>query len=134
VCLAELGYSTLRVFYHRFIDASLTLLNIQRMLGLETQGWESASLAPAPVPSKYGGFVAQWVGLHDWLEAHPNTTLEDAKDAILNDQLGTPLDILRKRSGSPRFTAVTLRDARMTMWVFEASGLLLIPVIIASSL
>jgi hypothetical protein len=40
VCRAELGYSTLRFFYHRFIDASLTLLNLQRMLGLETQGWE----------------------------------------------------------------------------------------------
>jgi len=134
ICLAELGYSTLRVFYHRFIDASLTLLNIQRVLDLDKQDWTSARISPAPVPSKYGGFIAQWVGLQDWPEAHPGTTLEDAKQSILNDQLGTPLHILRRtRSGSRRFTAITLRDARMTMWAFEASGVLLIPVIIASS-
>lgn len=28
VWLAEVGYSTVKVFYHRFIDAYLTLLNI----------------------------------------------------------------------------------------------------------
>jgi hypothetical protein len=134
VCLAELGYSTLRVFYHRFMDASLTLINVQRMLELDKQDWNSARIQPAPVPSKYGGFIAQWGGLQDWLEVHPGTTLEDAKQGILNDQLGTPLQILgRTRSGARRFAAVTLRDARMTMWAFEASGVLLVPVIIASS-
>jgi hypothetical protein len=41
----------------------------------------------------------------------------------------TPLDIFKK---TPHLTK-TLSLARMTMWVFEVAGLLLIPVIIASS-
>jgi hypothetical protein len=36
VWLAEVGYSTVRVFYHRFMDAYFTLLNIQRMLTVDS--------------------------------------------------------------------------------------------------
>src|SRR5215475_5740966 len=61
VWLAEVGYSTVKVFYHRFIDAYLTLFNVQRMLRLDDSGWMDPGIAQPFVPSKYGGFAAQWV-------------------------------------------------------------------------
>jgi hypothetical protein len=59
VWLAEVGYSTVKVFYHRFIDAYLTLLNVQRMLRLDDSKWIAPGVARPFVPSKYGGFAAQ---------------------------------------------------------------------------
>jgi hypothetical protein len=44
--LAEVGYSTIKVFYHRFIDAYFTLLNVQAMLRLNDPSWVSAEVAP----------------------------------------------------------------------------------------
>jgi len=44
--LAEVGYSTVKVFYHRFIDAYFTLLNVQAMLRLNDPSWVSAEVAP----------------------------------------------------------------------------------------
>ena len=135
VWLAEVGYSTVRVFYHRFMDAYLTLLNIQRMLRLDDSSWVTAEVAPPRIPSAYGGFIAQWAGALDWLEDNPQSDLETAKQTILKQQLSTPLDILRSpvRRAS-RFRAVTLRDARATMWAFEFGGLLLVPAIIMTGL
>jgi hypothetical protein len=135
VWLAEVGYSTVRVFYHRFMDAYLTLLNIQRMLRLDDSSWVSADVAPPCVPSAYGGFVAQWTGALDWLKDHPQLDMETAKQTILSQQPSTPLDILRSPvTRASRLRAATLRDARATMWAFELGGLMLVPAIIVTGL
>jgi hypothetical protein len=117
VWLAEVGYSTARVFYHRFIDAYFTLLNVQHMLRLDDPGWLSTEVANPRVFSAYGGFIAQWEGAIDWLEDHRTLSLEAAKRALLDSQLATPIDILSRRRAGPRgVRTVTLMDARMTMW------------------
>src|SRR6266496_5969512 len=123
--LAEVGYSTVRVFYHRFVDAYFTLLNIQRMLRFDDSNWVTAAVAPPRIPSAYSGFIAQWAGGLDWLKGHPQLDMETAKQTILDQQLTTPIDILRRPGAqASRFRAVTLRDARATMWAFELGGLL----------
>ncbi len=81
--LAEVGYSTVRVFYHRFVDAYFTLLNIQRMLRFDDSNWVTAAVAPPRIPSAYGGFIAQWAGGLDWLKGHPQLDMETAKQTIL---------------------------------------------------
>jgi hypothetical protein len=135
VWLAEVGYSTVKVFYHRFIDAYFTLLNVQQMLRFNDPDWVASGIARPRIPSRYGGFIAQWVGAVEWLEDHRQSNLEEAKQAILEEQLTTPADVLRYMRGkSPEFRATTLRDARMTMWAFELASLLLVPAIIVTSL
>jgi len=44
-CLAEVGYSTVRVFYHRFLDAYFTLLNIEHMLKLDQARCKYSAMA-----------------------------------------------------------------------------------------
>jgi hypothetical protein len=135
VCLAEIGYSTAKVFYHRFIDAYFTLLNVQRMLHLDDSDWVAPGISQPTIPSRYGGFIAQWEGAVDWLKGHPQPDLEQAKEEFLSKQLPTPADAFRYLRGKPsRFRAITLRDARVTMWVFELAGLLLVPAIVVTSL
>jgi hypothetical protein len=135
VWLAEVGYSTVRVFYHRFMDAYLTVLNIQRMLKFGDASWVAPGLATPRIMSAHGGFIAQWVGALDWLDGHPQLDLETAKQTILGQQPATPIDIIRRPgTNASRFRAVTLRDARATMWAFELAGLLLVPVILVTSL
>jgi hypothetical protein len=53
VWLAELGYSTIRAFYHRFIDATFTLLNIEHMLRFDDPHWITTGISnPSfPVPT-----------------------------------------------------------------------------------
>jgi hypothetical protein len=133
--LAEVGYSTVKVFYHRFIDAYFTLLNVQAMLRLNDSSWVSAEVAPPRTTSTYGGFIAQWTGAIDWLNRKGESSLETAKQTLLNDQLSTPLQVVRRiRGWSPELRAVTLRDARTTMWAFELASLLLVPAIIVTGL
>jgi hypothetical protein len=67
VWLAEVGYSTVKVFYHRFIDAYFTLLNIQHMLRLDDADWVTAGVAHPRNLSLYGGFIAKWAGAVEWL-------------------------------------------------------------------
>lgn len=135
VWLAEVGYSTVKVFYHRFMDAYLTLLNVQRMLRLDDSKWITPGIARPFVPSKYGGFVAQWVGAVEWLEGHRQLNAEVAKQVILEEQMVTPAGALRYLRGKrPGFRAITLRDARITMWAFELTSLLLMPAIIVTAL
>jgi hypothetical protein len=135
VWLAEVGYSTVKVFYHRFIDAYFTLLNIQQMLRLDDSNWVSAGVAVPRNLSAFGGFVAKWVGAVEWLNEHQQLTMEKAKQTILDDQLATPMDVLRRLRGwSPGLKAVTLRDARTTMWAFELASLLLVPAIVVTAL
>ena len=132
--LAEVGYSTIKVFYHRFIDAYFTLLNVQAMLRLNDPSWVSAEVAPPRTTSAYGGFIAQWAWALEWLNKG-QLSVEAAKQTLLDDQLSTPLDMVRRiRGWSPELWAVTLRDARTTMWAFEFASLLLIPAIIVSGL
>jgi hypothetical protein len=134
VSLAEVGYSTVRVFYHRFMDAYLTILNIQRMLKLDDSSWVTSGLATPRIPSAYGSFIAQWTGALNWLDGHPQLDIETAKQTILDQQPATPIDVIRRPDRKAlRFRAVTLRDARATMWAFELAGLLLVPVIIVTS-
>jgi hypothetical protein len=131
--VAEVGYLMVRVFYHRFMDASLALINISRMLRLDDLTWVSDELAPPLMVSRYGGFASQWVGAREWLKQHRDLDLEAAKQAILGQQVSTPIGLLRgHRRSLPRLPTVTLTAARRTMWAFEASGLLLVPVIIAT--
>jgi hypothetical protein len=131
--LAEVGYSTVKVFYHRFIDAYFTLLNVQQMLRLNDSSWVSAEVATPRTTSAYGGFIAQWAGAIEWLNNREQLGVETAKQTLLDDQLSTPLDVVRQiRGWSPELRAVTLRDARTTMWAFEFASLLLIPAIIAT--
>jgi hypothetical protein len=135
VWLAEVGYSTVKVFYHRFIDAYLTLLNVQRMLRLDDSKWIAPGIAPPFIPSKYGGFVAQWAGAVEWLEDHRQLNAEAVKQAILEEQMVTPASALRYLRGKrPGFRAITLRDARITMWAFELASLLLVPATIITGL
>jgi hypothetical protein len=135
VWLAEVGYSTVKVFYHRFIDAYLTLLNIQRMLRLDDSKWIAPGIAQPFIPSKYGGFIAQWVGAVEWLEDHRQLNAEVAKQAILEEQMVAPAGALRHLRGKrPGFRATTLRDARVTMWAFELASLLLVTAIIVTGL
>jgi hypothetical protein len=132
--LAEVGYSTVKVFYHRFIDAYFTLLNVQQMLRLNDSSWVSAEVATPRTTSAYGGFIAQWAGAIEWLNNKEQLGVETAKQT-LDDQLSTPLDVVRRiRGWSPELRAVTLRDARTTMWAFEFASLLLIPAIIVTGL
>jgi hypothetical protein len=92
-------------------------------------------VAPPRIPSAYGGFIAQWAGALDWLKGHPQLDMETAKQTILDQQLTTPIDILRRPGAkASRFRAVTLRDARATMWAFELGALLLVPAIIVTGL
>jgi hypothetical protein len=133
--LAEVGYSTVKVFYHRFIDAYFTLVNIQQMLRLSDSSWVSAEVATPRIISAYGGFIAQWAGAIEWLNNKGQLGVETAKQTLLDDQLSTPLDVVRRiRGWSPQLRAVTLRDARTTMWAFEFASLLLVPAIVVTGL
>ena len=135
VWLAEVGYSTVKVFYHRFIDAYLTLLNIQRMLRLDDSKWIAPGITQTFIPSKYGGFIAQWVGAVEWLKDHRKMNAEVAKQTIMEEQMVAPADALRYLRGKrPRFPAITLRDTRVTMWAFELASLLLVAAIIVTGL
>jgi hypothetical protein len=135
VLLAEVGYSTVKVFYHRFIDAYITLLNVQRMLRFDDSGWIASGIAQPFLRSRYGGFIAQWAGAVEWLEDRRQLDVEVAKQTILNEQIATPAGVLRYLRGQrPGFWAATLRDARITMWAFELASLLLAPAIVVSSL
>jgi hypothetical protein len=57
ICLAEVGYSTVKVFYHRFIGAYFTLLNVQRMLHLDDSNWVAPGIYQPISLSRYGGFI-----------------------------------------------------------------------------
>jgi hypothetical protein len=128
IYIAEIGYSMIEIFYHRFMDATLTLLNITHMLRLDGDfDWILSGLAAPLMPSRYGGFIAQWVGLRDWLTQHPQIDLEATKSAMLG---GRPAHRLTgaargRRSHSLRFGTASLTAARRTMRAFEASGALL---------
>ena len=141
VWLAEVGYSTVDVFYHRFLDASVTLLNVRTMLKLDDPTWRSIEVDQPRILSKHGGFIPQWEGMVDWLEKyqelHPDSNAEEARNALLGEQGTTLRRVFRKdprgrreaqksqRDKRSRFQAMTLRDARRTMWAFELAGLLL---------
>ena len=126
VALAEVGYSTVAAFYHRFVDGYFTLVNIQQMLRLNESTWVSAELGEPYVRSKFGGFMAQWVDPIDWLKGHRDWTVEDAKCAAVDKQPVRHRDILKNFFGqSSVFPARTLLDARRTMWAFEVASLLL---------
>jgi len=54
VLLAEVGYSMVTVFYHRFVDATLTVLNIHHMLRLDDPSRVPDGVGVPVVPSHYG--------------------------------------------------------------------------------
>jgi hypothetical protein len=69
------------------------------------------------------------------LEGHRQLNAEVAKQVILEEQMVTPAGALRYLRGKrPGFRAITLRDARITMWAFELTSLLLMPAIIVTAL
>jgi len=138
IFLAEGGYAVVRVFYYRFIAATLTLVNIHHMLGFDRIPAASDGVYEPLLLSRYGGFSTQWAGLRDWVIQHPQLSLEAAEQAILDEQLHTLRDLLRdtrcaksRRLPAVTLPASTLRAARMTMWTFEVAALSLIPVIAA---
>lgn len=133
--LAEVGYSTVAAFYHRFIDAYFTLINIQQMLRLNDWNWMAAELGKPYARSKYGGFMAQWVDPIDWLKGHQELTVEAAKKIAIDSQPVRHRDILKNLFGkSSVFSARTLLDARRTMWAFEFVSLLLAPAVLVTGL
>ena len=133
VWLAELGYSTVRAFYHRFIDVTFTLLNIEHMLRFDDPHWITTGIPKPLVSSAYGGFIAQWAGAVDWLKDHQTLTLEAAKQALLDHQPATPIERFRQRRVAGSARAVTLIDARTTMWAFELASLLLAAALVVTA-
>ena len=135
--IAKIGYSMIEVFYHRFMDATLTLLNVSHMLGLDADlDWMSRGLSAPLMPSRYGGFMAQWVGVREWLKQYPQADLEAAKSAMLARQVAPTLTGVTRgrRSHSSRFGTASLTAARRTMRAFEMSGVLLSLAIAATAL
>jgi hypothetical protein len=135
IWLAEVGYSTINVFYHRFINAYLTLLNVESMLGFGDSDWVDSEVGRPYIRSRYGGFIAQWADAVQWLRYHPRLDLESAEEINLERKLTSLADVLRYLRGKPAgFQTITLRDARRTMWAFELGSLLLVPAIIFTGL
>jgi hypothetical protein len=133
--LAELGYSTVAAFYHRFIDAYFTMINIQQMLRLNDRNWIAGQLGEPYARSKYGGFMAQWVDPIDWLKGNQKLTVEAAKQIAVGSQPVRHRDILKNLFGmSSVFPACTLLNARRTMWAFEVASLLLVPAVLVTGL
>lgn len=62
IFLAMYGYETIKVFYRRFIEAWITLLNIESMLGLVNYPLKLDEAVKQPLyPSKQdGSFIAQF--------------------------------------------------------------------------
>jgi tetrahydromethanopterin S-methyltransferase subunit F len=130
VLLAELGYSMFKTFYHRFIDTCFTLANVQQMLRLNDPSWVSQEINEPFVRNKYGGFLAQWVDPIDWLGRNPQSTVEEAKNTVMKEQLigrGNILKGLVGKGDLESFRAATLVYARRTMWAFEFASVLLVP-------
>jgi hypothetical protein len=104
------------------------------MLRSDDPHWITTGISNPLVPSAYGGFIAQWAGAIDWLKDHQTLTLEATKQAFLECQPATPIDEFRQRrvgAGSAR--AVTLIDARTTMWAFELASLLLAAALVVTA-
>jgi hypothetical protein len=57
VVLARLGYQSFRVFYRRYVEAWVTEINLQAMLGTEHMG-ERDSIRRPTVQSQSGGWIA----------------------------------------------------------------------------
>jgi hypothetical protein len=131
--IAEIGYSMVEVFYHRFMDATLTLLNISRMLRLDDLDWVSSDLAAPLVPSRYGGFIAQWSGLRTWLQENPQADLEGTKEAMLAQSARKLLGTGGRRPRSLRLGTASLTAAHRTMRAFEAGSVALMLAIVAAA-
>jgi hypothetical protein len=59
--LARIGYSTVRVFYRRYIEAWITSRNLEEMLGLRPSPTYAAGVEAPPYKSKYGGgFITEF--------------------------------------------------------------------------
>jgi hypothetical protein len=58
LALALLGYKIFVVFYRRFVEAWVTEINLQAMLGTEHMG-EPDSIGPPSVRSQSGGWIAR---------------------------------------------------------------------------
>jgi hypothetical protein len=61
IALSRLGYVTVKVFYRRFVEAWITVLNLERMLKLGS-GLEASDhgFGEPRYPSRYGGFMARY--------------------------------------------------------------------------
>jgi hypothetical protein len=64
IILAVLGYSNVKVFYRRFIEAWITIRNIEEMLGDEYAERSGEIARPPLFRSKQGGFVARFERYH----------------------------------------------------------------------
>jgi len=132
--IAEIGYSMVEVFYHRFMDATLTLLNISHMLKLDDLEWVSSELAAPLVPSRYGGSIAQWSGVRDWLKENPQADLEATKEAMLAQPAHKFLRTTRgRRPPSLRLGTASLTAAQRTMRAFEVGSVALMLAIVAAA-
>jgi hypothetical protein len=59
--LALIGYSTVRVFYRRYIEAWITSRNLEEMLGLRPSPTYEAGVEAPPYKSAYGGgFITEF--------------------------------------------------------------------------
>jgi len=56
---SRIGFSTVNVFYWRFVQAWVSTANIEAMLQLSGGGQLDAEVKEPPYPSKYGGIIPQ---------------------------------------------------------------------------
>ena len=61
IVLAVVGYKTVRVFYRRYMEAWITSLNVDEMLGLRTTLTLGPGVRPPRFKSKFhGGFITEF--------------------------------------------------------------------------
>jgi hypothetical protein len=115
ILLSVLGYANVKVFFRRFVEAWVTLKNIETMLDKDYERLANATQQRPLFASKYGGFIARFE------RKQIEDTLRDAQNKALSAE-----EVVE------RITAVgdTLSYARLTFSVFVIVGVLLIIVII----
>ncbi len=117
ICLSILGYSFIRVYYRRFLEALVTLINIKSMLRY-TEKVELARNIKIPVkfPSKFGGgFITQFN------RKETRAILEEGLNK--NWPAEDVLDKLLKKGD-------TLQFAKLTLMLYGAAAIALMAFII----
>ena len=111
IILGILGYANVKVFYRRFIEAWITILNIELMLENEYTKIEKATMNKPVFPSKHGGYIARFE------RRIIEDILQDAQDRQLSVE-----DVVQKvvEKGD------TLTYTKLTFTVFTILSILLI--------
>lgn len=115
--LTTLGFLTIRVFYRRFVEARLTMLNIQRMLKLSNPTAFEDGIQEPPLKSRTGGFVAQFE------RVKMRTILAEAEHS--GDSLETVVERTTAKGDTLRYAAATFVLFGTAAMVFLTASLLL---------